>query len=129
MVDFPKPVYGGWPCSRRKYDAECARIDAENAERKRAWKEAVPHYSMYEWQPIKTYPREHLMPDDTYWGEDALLLVPSCEHWPHGPHFHVGWLEADQWTGRAHSEPECCSWLCCEPTHWMPLPKPPTEKE
>ena len=63
-----------------------------------------------QWQPIETAPRD---------GTLILIARMPCDYW-HG--IFVGyWNDTiDEWFYSA-------ALLISQPTHWMPLPKPPTE--
>lgn len=78
-----------------------------------------------EWQPIET------APDNT----EILVYVPPypynsivCPEEYHVAcrerhHYSGNWL----WAGSTGEGSSC--WLSLPPTHWMPLPKPPQEKQ
>lgn len=61
-----------------------------------------------DWQPIDTAPRDY-----------TEILVYDPEH-----ECFVAWYEyhRHEWRWSPHD----AGW--CNPTHWMPLPPPPTEK-
>jgi hypothetical protein len=60
---------------------------------------------MMEWQPIETAPKS---------GRDMILLLTQSR-------FPQVAFSNTWWTSGFSVE--------CKPTHWMPLPPPPTEKE
>ena len=73
---------------------------------------------MSEWQPIETAPTNR----------SILVFVPNADHYGHGVYRA---MQVDMGTGRR--------WMSCglhvgrdmigeadQPTHWMPLPAPPT---
>lgn len=62
---------------------------------------------MSEWQPIETAPKD---------GEMVLLFVPL----KHNGKFHMGAYRFDNghWWTDSHT-------FVSNPSHWMPLPKPP----
>jgi hypothetical protein len=71
---------------------------------------------MMEWQPIDTAPAE----------TDVIVADPdrlSGEF-----HISIAWRHAEsgKWW-RPHSGPSLASYIM--PTHWMPLPAPPTTEE
>ena len=77
-----------------------------------------------EWQPIKTYPKDHDASVDTYWGPNALLFIPTGAIAPASDYRIVtGRLEADMWLG--WDDDGAMYDLCGKPTHWQPLPEPP----
>ena len=64
---------------------------------------------MADWQPIETAPRD--------WS-DVLLYVPDlASDWRH---VCEGYYDADEAIWRSPV------FLSVKPTHWMPLPEPPT---
>ena len=61
-----------------------------------------------QWKPIETAPRD---------GGYFMALSPDMSKYP----VTVKWsLHEDRWCEEVTTD-----W--CDPTHWMPLPKPPTE--
>lgn len=62
---------------------------------------------MSEWQDISTAPK----------GEDVLVYRPKMR-----PRDQIAVRRPADWCG-----PKCCPEA--EPTHWMPLPAPPTETQ
>lgn len=71
---------------------------------------------------IASYPRDLDAATGCYWGPEAVLLVPPCKHYRHGPTIYVGHLEADMWLSRDSDEPDAWAVLHCPPIRWMPLP-------
>lgn len=77
---------------------------------------------MLDWQPIETVPEgEHVLlyfptGERGHGGIEAATVVPSC---------------GDLKTGWTHGGPNSgLDWAFCEePTHWMPLPAPPSAAE
>lgn len=69
-----------------------------------------------EWRPIETAP--HSGPPVLVAGE-GYVVVSVFNKASHVPIY--GWLDL-------HDDPENISLLNPAPTHWMPRPKPPTEK-
>jgi hypothetical protein len=67
-----------------------------------------------EWQPIETAPRD---------GTPVLLYVPKHEGWE--PFIVQGWYESGAFD-RGWYEAASENWCKPSPTHWMPLPPPPT---
>lgn len=76
---------------------------------------------MTDWQPIETAPRDGA----------RVLIYPGAEEPMSVGYFDAGWkkrwlsLEGEVWGGC-----DCCGSGCthadASPTHWMPLPQPPT---
>lgn len=64
------------------------------------------------WQPIETAPKD---------GSEVLVCKPFMDGWAH---YVVFWLRDKGWTVWSNAE----GWELAEPTHWMPLPAPPTPK-
>lgn len=75
---------------------------------------------MNEWQPIETAP----------WNRSVLVFIPNIDHYGHGvyrafrPNFGTprGWQTTCVAMGRDLSP------LDLHPTHWMPLPNPPSPR-
>ena len=76
-----------------------------------------------EWQPIKTYPTEHDLGPDTYWGPEVTVLIPERKAYTYGSTVYTAHLEADEWLVRDAEKPWCWSTLEIAPTHWSPLPE------
>ena len=64
------------------------------------------------WEPIETAPRDESAL--LLWFPDAELKVRAAFWSPDGD-----WFEYE-WSGHPITD------LCGQPTHWMPIPKPPT---
>jgi hypothetical protein len=65
------------------------------------------------WQPIETAPKD---------GTGFLYLqkLPFGQKWIGSAIYHSDRFVHVQWTG------ECDEWTTLSPSHWMPLPAPPT---
>jgi hypothetical protein len=65
------------------------------------------------WQPIETAPKD---------GTGFLYLqkLPFGQKWIGSAIYHSDRFVHVQWTG------ECDEWTTLSPSHWMPLPEPPT---
>ena len=73
---------------------------------------------MSEWQPISTAPKN----------ESVLIFIPNAEHY--GPGVYRGMLvdmgTGPHWSANGlHMGKDCGTHYA--PTHWMPLPAPPSE--
>ena len=76
---------------------------------------------MAEWQPIETAPRDGTLILVT--GVNGLNTVLAAYYWEgddYSPNPYKGW------SGIVNSFGEQ---RIAEPTHWMPLPEPPSEKD
>lgn len=70
------------------------------------------------WQPIGTEP----------YNQSVLVFIPNCEHYGHGVYraIHVDMGTGKRWMTTAGGMGRDCG-PDNHPTHWMPLPKPPTD--
>jgi hypothetical protein len=65
------------------------------------------------WQPIETAPKD---------GADILIFIPDMQNYPDNPRIVSAFWGICGWTDNAAVG--CQTWG--NPTHWMPLPEPPT---
>lgn len=87
-------------------------LTADNCMKGVYWSETLKNAG---WQPMKTAPkngRAVLLYETTYGGKCYVMIG----------HYANGWV-ADSEMYWSEDGPEHCS-IC--PTHWMPLPEPPT---
>ena len=71
---------------------------------------------MSEWQPIETAPKD---------GATILLYFPKG-YWADDRDIAIGfWSDGDWYSGEADSTP--MTGFGSFPSHWMPLPEPPTQ--
>lgn len=85
---------------------------------------------MIEWKPIETIPDDSTQPILVFMPK-GHRGHPSCEvmivFWAEGPD---GRRELAHWTNGGPNGGDDWDFRCCPdeaPTHWMPLPKPPSE--
>lgn len=74
---------------------------------------------MSEWQPIETADIKPFSPDGNWWEGTARLLLCNRYHVVVGRYAYTS-RGKGRWLSAGH---------IFEPTHWMPLPKPPTPPE
>ena len=72
-----------------------------------------------EWKPIDSAPKDRAFlgwsPDEDPYGEANGIAI-------------VEWEERDQEFQVLHDS-ECFTWQYYKPTHWMPLPEPPSDSK
>ena len=64
---------------------------------------------MNEWQPIETAPK------------DGTRIVGYCPRQAWGPEVRIVWSKGKGWKSQH-------GWWSSNPTHWIPLPDPPTSR-
>jgi len=77
------------------------------------------------WQPIETAPKDGtwVLLCFKYWGEPPHSLTPIIMMGAVEQHAEGVLIERNWWAGPAVFVPS--NWP--QPTHWMPLPQPPSE--
>jgi alpha-galactosidase/6-phospho-beta-glucosidase family protein len=75
---------------------------------------------MMEWQPISTAPKDGTRID--LWGINHLHYAKPGQR-----RVNVGWGTVRDWMGNERDDWQTWRSEDFEPTHWMPIPKPPTE--
>lgn len=82
---------------------------------------------MREWQPIETAPK---ISDDAECGDKGpyILLSNSEGCWVgcYYPRFISGYRPSNPWQSMMLNHQHMKKYVSLNPTHWMPLPSPPT---
>jgi len=104
--------------------ADLVHADAELAKmhHAQAFGAGVDHAAP-QWKPIETAPKDH--PILLYGGQPDHHHDDNHDHVNSQPKHVVGWWGHDTWRYTSYDSGFYGDWI--DPTHWMPLPAPPTE--